>query len=266
MTVNENPALYPELGYCVSRALLDGDEVVRYRDLLDSMIAGLAPGDRPEYLVEPHVNAQSWRDWLELCRHPRVLDAVRGVLGTDEVLLLMSHLIVKPAGDGRPVLWHQDNTYWASVDGTDVTTLWLAIDDAVIENGCLEVIPSTHAGHEAHAMIQTGGGDLLNMKIDVTPEMERAAVPVELAAGDAELHDSFIIHGSKPNHSARRRAGYTMRYANAETVAVDVGKHGKPVYYVSGSGAFLKQGMRDIRPGFPLPDHPGEHRSSRKKK
>ena len=63
---------------------------------------------RPEYLTEPHPKHSFW---LELCRHPRVLDVVESVLGPD-LILIMSHLIVKRAGDGLPVAWHQDNTYW----------------------------------------------------------------------------------------------------------------------------------------------------------
>ena len=77
------------------------------------------------------------------------------------------------------------------------------------------------------------------------------------------IHDSFIIHGSGPNRSARRRAGLTLRFANAATVAVDLAKHGKPVYYVEGDGSSMADGLRDISRGKPLPEDPGEHRSKR---
>ncbi len=65
-----------------------------------------------------------------------MLDAVEQVLGPD-LILIMSHLIVKRAGDGLPVAWHQDNTYWYSMQGTDVTTVRLAIDDTDQANGCM---------------------------------------------------------------------------------------------------------------------------------
>jgi ectoine hydroxylase-related dioxygenase (phytanoyl-CoA dioxygenase family) len=261
--LNENPALYKDMGYVVVRGLASQQVVEAYNRHLENHIASLAPGQRWESLVEPHVRARDWREWLELARDPRVLDAVSAALGADELLLLMTHLIVKPPRDGLKVEWHQDNTYWPSVTGTDVTTVWLALDDTDEGNACMHVIPSSHSGYEALEMQQTDGGDLLSVKVDVTPEMESAAVPVRLAAGDASLHDSFIIHGSGANHSDRRRAGYTMRYANACTVEVDLPNHHKPVYYVRGEGAGFRDGYRDIRAGRPLPDHPGEHTSPR---
>jgi len=81
---------------------------------------------------------------------------------------------------------------------------------------------------------KTDGADLLNVKAFVTPKMEAAAVPIELKVGDASIHDSFILHGSVPSHSSRRRAGCTMRYANAGTTRVDVDRHFAPVYLVRG--------------------------------
>lgn len=89
-----------------------------------------------------------------------------------------------------------------------------------------------HVGYPAFAKLPTGGGDLLNIRVEVTPETEAAAVAIEMRAGSASVHDSFIIHGSGPNGSDRRRAGFTMRHGNAATVQVDVSTHNKPVYYL----------------------------------
>ena len=50
------------------------------------------------------------------------------------------------------------------------------------------------------------------------------------------IHDSYVIHGSDANTSDRRRAAYTMRYANSNTVTVDVDQHWVPVYLVRGNG------------------------------
>ena len=107
------------------------------------------------------------------------------------------------------------------------------------------------------------GGDLRGVRGEVTGEMEAAAGAIELEAGDLSIHDSYIIHGSDRNESDRRRAGLTLRYANAATVKVDLEKHGKPVYYVGGCGGSLAEGQRDISGGGPLPDDPGVHRSRR---
>ena len=257
VSINHDPAQYLSLGYCIQPELVAADQITAARQSLDHMIENLEDGRRPEALVEPHVLADDWEFWLELCRNENVVDAVQNCMQCDEVVLLMSHLIVKPAGDGLKTHWHQDNTYWPSVDGTDVTTVWLALDDVDIENAAMYVIPNTHAGFEELEKIPTGGGDLLNVRVHVTEEMEAAAVPCELKQGSASLHDSFIIHGSEANTSNRRRAGYTMRYGNAATISVDVPAHNKPVYYLRGDGSNLKADYIDLRPGCKLPAESG---------
>ena len=258
---NTDPATYTAAGYCLFRGVLSEDEIAGAREALDTMLAEMPARQvvykdgehqevdaRPEYLTEPHPRHPFW---LELCRHPRVLDAVDSVLGPD-LILIMSHLIVKRPGDGLPVAWHQDNTYWHSVQGTDVTTVWLAIDDTDRANGCMQVIPSTHEGYPELDKVSTGGDDLLGLTVEVTPAMESAAVCLEMDAGSLSLHDSFVLHGSDANTSGRRRAAYTMRYANARTVQVNTVEHWVPVYLVR--GAANNPDYIDIRPGQPLPE------------
>ena len=263
--INTDPKSFVKDGYCLFRDVLTLVEIDAIRTELDRAIADLPEKQivykdgenkevdaRPEYMTEPHPKNAFW---LEVCRHPRVLDAVESVLGPD-LILIMSHLIVKRPEDGLPVAWHQDNTYWHSVKGTDVATVWLAIDDADMSNGCMQVIPCTHEGYPEMEKVPTGGDDLLGLTVEVTPEMSAAAVPLEMDAGSLSIHDSYVLHGSEANTSGRRRAAYTMRYANANTVTVDVEQHWVPVYLVRGSGGWSAASYVDARPGCPVPDSP----------
>jgi len=253
-TLNQH---YREEGYAVTREALPSALMDEAGRQLATLITGLAPGQRPEGLVEPHGRGPDWQFWLELCRTAAVVETVAECLGSDEVILIMSHLIVKPAGDGLAIAWHQDNTYWPSVHGTDVVTVWLALDDVDQENACMNVIPRTHAGYPVMEKLATDGTDLLKVRVAVDADMEASAIPVILRRGEYSLHDSFVIHGSECNRSTRRRAGYTMRYADAATVTIDLERHWNPVYYVRGNGASFKPGMIDIRPGHALPATPG---------
>jgi phytanoyl-CoA hydroxylase len=263
MQLNEAPQRYSDQGYCVFRNALDAEQVQETQRALDRMIASMPEkmtvykdgeyveaDSRPEFLVEPH-SKQGGEYWLELCRHRRVLDAVESVLGPD-LVLIMSHLIVKRPGDGLPVAWHQDNTYWHSIQGTDVCTVWLAVDDVDVANGCMQVIPSTQIDHPDLEKISTGGDDLLGTTVAVTEAQEQQAVAIEMNAGDLSIHDSYILHGSDANTSARRRAGYTMRYANASTTQIDIDEHWAPVFRVRGE-PHAGERYIDLRPGQPLP-------------
>lgn len=258
-TKTRSSSRYFENGYAIIREGLPSPLMDRVAKELLADISDRSKKQniRMENLVEPQVQAQNWRFWLELCRHPLILQQVRKQMECEELILLMSHLIVKPPYDGLEVCWHQDNTYWKSVVGTDACTVWLAIDDVDRENSCMHVIPRSHQGFPELEKIPTAGDDLLHVKVEVTPEMEAGAVACELKRGEFSIHDSFIIHGSSKNTSSRRRAGYTMRYGNAATLKVDIEKHWVPVYYVAGDSRNLKQGMIDLRPGCELPVHPG---------
>ncbi len=229
--LNHDPARYQDDGYCVFRGVLDPATIAAARRELDALMA-LSPDTRPEHLVEPHVRHAAW---LGLCLHPRVIDCVRAVLG-DELMLIMSHLIVKPPFDGRRVAWHQDRPTWPTVDGDDVATAWLALDDADAGNGCMRVIPRSH--DRARAIDHSPAPDaVFDLAVGVGADEERRAVDLCLRAGDLSIHDGRLIHGSEANLSPRRRGGYTMRYADPRTVRVDPAKHWVPVYRVSGAMA-----------------------------
>ncbi len=265
-SLNETPSRFRELGYCVFRDRLPTDLIASYRASIDAQIAVLEEGRRPESLVEPQIHAADWRDWLELCRNENLLDAVTAVLGSSELLVLSSHLLVKPPEDGLSVAWHQDNTYWPGVNGTDVVTIWLAFDDVDTENGCMRFLPSTHEGYPELDMIRTEGQDLLGVRVEVDEAAAERALDVELRAGDFSIHDSYLIHSSEQNRSSRWRSAYTIRLADASTTKVDLEVHGKPVYYVRGDGSGYREGFRDLRAGKPLPGDPGEHLSNRSKR
>ena len=160
---------YHQDGYVIRRGVLTKTEARGARDTLDEMIQSMDRTRkvyrdgreievemRPEFLTEPHPKHPFW---MGLCRHPRVLDAVEAVLGPN-LILIMSHLIVKRPEDGLAVEWHQDNTYWHSVEGTDVCTVWLAVDDTDLENGCMKVIPRTQQGRQELNKVKTDGDDL----------------------------------------------------------------------------------------------------------
>lgn len=253
---NTDPKSYQRDGYCLFRDVLTSQEIGAARDELNRCIASMPErmvvykdGDhkevaaRPEYLTEPHAKNEFW---LQMCRHPKILDAVESVLGPD-LILIMSHLIVKPPQDGLPVAWHQDNTYWHSVQGTDVATVWLAIDDTDESNGCMRVVPTSHDGYPEMDKFSTGANDLLGLTVEVTPAMEAAATALEMRAGSLSIHDSYVVHGSLANTSDRRRAAYTMRYANAQTVNINTEEHWVPVYLVRGEAATTAADYVDLR-------------------
>ena len=204
--LNHDPAYFSKEGYCVFPRVFSQTEVASNQRLLAEVTeAGML--NSPNYLGEPHIQDERW---LDICRRPNLLDAVQSVLGPN-LILVYSSVFIKPPHSMDTVPWHQDNTYWPSVRGTDVVTVWLAIDDADAENAAMMVIPGSHAGYREHVTVSSQAHEMLDKKIVVTDEMEIKAVTLEMAAGSVSIHDSFLLHASGSNRSGRRRAGYTIR-------------------------------------------------------
>jgi len=208
-------------GYLTPVEIMPPQEMTRYREEFDRLEA--ITGKQASQVGLMNVHKHSPRIW-ELVSHPRVLAVVSELLGSD-LLLLGSHFFCKyPDLAESYVSWHQDVTYWG-LEPPKAVTLWLSMDGADVENGCMRIIPSSHrAGLLRHGKSQTRGNLLsVNQEIDSSLLVESQAVDVQLRPGSASLHDGMTIHGSNPNRSNRRRCGLTMRFTTPE-----VAPSGKP--------------------------------------
>jgi chlorinating enzyme len=203
---------YRDQGYLQLGAIFTRQEMYELRIHVDAMIANLQSGQRPEGLDVPHFTDP----WLfRYLAHPRVLDIMEGVIGPD-IVLWSSHFIAKPKGDGRAVPWHTDGAYWGErLQPMEVATLWLAVDESTVENGCMRVIAGSH--REAQAMMDAyepvdRDTNVFDARLRAELVNEARAVNLELKPGECSLHDAWTIHGSTANTSDKRRCGYTMRY------------------------------------------------------
>ena len=150
-------------------------------------------------------------DWL---LDDEVLDLVECLIGPD-IGLFSSHFICKLPGDGVITPWHDDRFYWRTlIQPMDkIVTVWLALDDTMLENGCMHVVPGSHLTEQ-----KPGFGEydpdksLFPRAFEQGAVDETSAVPMTLARGECSLHDGRITHGAKANTGSTRRCGYTMRY------------------------------------------------------
>jgi non-haem Fe2+, alpha-ketoglutarate-dependent halogenase len=147
----------------------------------------------------------------ELVTHPVVVGGAADILGSD-VLVDSSLFLCKHPFDGTYAPWHQDGVY-SLMHTTPSVSAWIALTGSSRENGCMRVLPGSHAeGRRSHRMVSDK-----KTLFDQSPEIETAveeslAVDVELRAGEMSLHDSSIVHGSKPNHSDTHRLGFVIRF------------------------------------------------------
>ena len=114
---------------------------------------------------------------------------------------LNSSLFPKPAHNGLTTPWHQDGEYWP-IRPLETCTVWLAIDDATTENGCLQYMPGSHLQQELRQHQTDNTSEYtLNQEITADAYDEDKAFNLEIKAGQIALHDVYIVHGSKQiNH------------------------------------------------------------------
>ena len=190
----------------------EADELRTYFDeLLDRTIAG---GGDSYSISSVHLTYGRVHDLL---REPRIVAYVKDILGED-VIGWGSHFFCKMPHDGKSVAWHQDASYWP-LTPSKAATVWLAIDDADIENACMRFIAgSQHVGHLTFRPSSNDEGNVLNQTIE-NAEQYGEVVYDELTAGEISLHTDLMLHGSEANDSDRRRCGLTLRYCTPDVVA-----------------------------------------------
>jgi len=203
---------YKENGYLIYGRIFTESELNELRKYVDEMIENLPEGKRPEQMDVPHFTHPFLFKYLT---HPRVLKVIERFIGQD-IVLWSSHFISKRKHDGMEVPWHQDGVYWGkSLDPMNVITMWLAVDESKIENGCMRVIPGSHTLRDRRYEAVNRNNNLFGREVVSADIDESTAVDLELEVGECHFHDAWTIHNSSPNVSQKRRCGYTMRYMPA---------------------------------------------------
>lgn len=131
----------------------------------------------------------------------RIVDRVDQLLD-DEAYHYHSKMIMKDAKVGGAWAWHQDYGYWYNngVLAPDLISVFIAVDKATRENGCLQVVPGSHRlGRIDHVTTgdQTGADqERVDAILDSHP-----LVHVEMNPGDALFFHANLLHRSDQNHS-----------------------------------------------------------------
>jgi phytanoyl-CoA hydroxylase len=222
----EQIAAYRRDGFVAVDRLLTSAEVAELQQVTDQFVEqsravtahtdvfDLEPGHTPESprlrrLKAPH---RQHPVYDRLLRDERILDLVAQLIGPG-IRFNNTKLNMKSPGFGSPVDWHQDWAFYPHTND-DLLAVGIAIDDMMVENGCLMVVPGSHLGptlnHHHEGVFVGAVGDA-----DAASAAERA-VPIELHAGGISLHHARLMHGSAPNTSSRPRRFLLFEYCSAD--------------------------------------------------
>jgi len=126
--------------------------------------------------------------------------------------LFQDHVICKPPRASEPINWHQDFSYWPLAEPAGLT-LWIALDAATADNGCLEYLPGTHRlGPRGATDFVAGSGqrDPRRLPKPCWDELRETAEKAPLEPGDAVVHSPLVAHRSGTNTTYEFRTGYSV--------------------------------------------------------
>jgi ectoine hydroxylase-related dioxygenase (phytanoyl-CoA dioxygenase family) len=152
----------------------------------------------------------------EHIRNPAFLDVVQSLIGRD-IQLVHYQGLYKPPHTGGAVNWHQDDFYWPSKDSTEGSvSLWVPLDDATVDNGCMWYVPGSHHRILHHDQLwdpKQRKGFYYGIQ-SIPAEMESRAIPAAVHAGGIAIHAGSLVHCSRPNHSTRPRRALASHFIN----------------------------------------------------
>jgi len=205
---------YDEQGYFVLEDALGPDDVAALDAAIEPFDAevraflGTQPGGRfsiaglDTVAISPHLVVRS-PALAAFCASPHFADLCHDLIGP-RARLYWDQAVYKQPHSSEPVLWHQDNGY-TYVEPQAYLTCWVAVTDATIDNGCVQVLPGVHRqGTVAHRNTPIGFEC-------VTDPPEAVAVPVR--AGSIVVFSSLTPHATGHNRTDSVRKAYIVQLA-----------------------------------------------------
>jgi phytanoyl-CoA hydroxylase len=146
-----------------------------------------------------------------MAAYPPIMRIVEKILG-ERAKMFQDMALLKPPRGGREKPWHQDKAYFDLPLETKVVGVWIALDEATVENGCMHMRLGSHRQgpivHFRRRDWQICDNDIVGKPCVVAP----------LKPGGLLLFDGLIHHGTPANRSAQRRRAVQFHYAAASTV------------------------------------------------
>ncbi|MFB6087989.1 MAG: phytanoyl-CoA dioxygenase family protein [Haloarculaceae archaeon] len=226
---------YQREGYVVVEDLLDDGEVERVKSRIREYVTGERTESEFERMLEPDVDPDAFDHegepvrkfegvgmareddvFADLANHEGILEVIRQLQGPN-LHLLRSAAMLKPPRVGSEKKFHQDAAYYP-IQPRDHVTVWIALDEATTENGCMRVVPGAHTdgliGHEA-----------LEYDTDITiTEGEYGlddTVPLPMGPGSVLFQHCLLPHYTEPNATDEWRRAFILMYMRSRSRFTD---------------------------------------------
>lgn len=221
----EQVARYNRDGFLSIEALTSAEEVATLVEIYDRLFepgASIEGKDRLELassaaekpalpqIVNPDHYAPELR---ETQAYRNAFAVARQLLGTDTKPSGM-HAIRKPARDGAATPWHQDEAYWDPAKDHHSVSIWVPLQAATVENGCMQFVAGSHQlDIQEHRLINPEAHGLELASLDLVHDAQACPLP----PGGATVHGSKTLHYCGPNTSDGPRRALIMAFSAPST-------------------------------------------------
>lgn len=227
----ENVQFYNDYGYLIAPGIVSAEEVDSLKKDTVKIFRGehgtidglmpVAPDETDADVLKkyvaihfPHKISPVIKDFLF---QEKIVNVLKNVVSPN-VKCMQSMLFVKGPGKAGQA-WHQDEFYIPTRDKS-LIGVWIAIDDASIENGCLWIIPGSHKPGYMMPRVDNHSNEYADVDtIDVSGYKEEEIIPVEVKSGTVVFFHGYLLHSSKRNKTTDNfRTALVNHYMSAESM------------------------------------------------
>jgi len=222
---------YREHGYLAVERCLTAQEVAASCQIIDDLITGKATGHSMTLFeaaakdvgIDAMTEAQKrafvrklafFNETAADCGlpvlKPELLTALGKLMGGREPSITQVMTLLKPAKGGREKPWHQDHAYFEHALDEPIIGVWIALDEATIDNGCMFLLDR---GQQLGPIHHWQKRDWQICDSDV---MGKPAIAAPLPPGGALFFSSLLPHGTPTNDSDRGRRAMQFHYAPSD--------------------------------------------------
>ncbi len=220
----EQIEFYHREGYLVLDAVTTAEEVAWMREIYDRLFAARAGRDEGNQfdlagtdeegkeaalpqILQPSKYAPELKNGLYRVNADAIAKQLLGAAATFQG----EHAIFKPARTGAATPWHQDEAYWNPAIQYNAFSLWIPLQPATVENGCMWFVPRSHKWEVQPHHCLNNDSRIHGLEIDLLPDPSKA-VPYPIPAGGCTIHHNRMLHYAGPNRSDISRRAYIIGF------------------------------------------------------
>jgi ectoine hydroxylase-related dioxygenase (phytanoyl-CoA dioxygenase family) len=219
---------YQENGFVVVEDFLSPEELENWREKVMSAVGERAgkkmPGKEVKVGEDDGINEDAgyfgkvfdqlinlWQTnegVKELMLDERIGRMAADLSGADGIRIWHDQALFKRPW-ANPTAWHLDTPFWSFSDRKAIS-IWVALDDATLENGCLYFIPGSF---HSTTFDNSGIGKNMDGIFQVYPQFTKVqSVAAPMKAGSCSFHNGLTIHGAGANMTSGYRRAMTCAY------------------------------------------------------